>query len=120
MPRRRKVELLGAVLLALVAPTYSACGAGRGARGGSSDMDRDGVSGAADRCPVVPEDVDGFEDEDGCPDRDEDGDGDTIVDRDDRCPTEPETFQGYEDEDGCPDRPICTVEVDAPDAGTTD
>lgn len=73
-----------------------------------------------DRCPNEEEDVDGFEDEDGCPDPDDDGDGDSIVDADDRCPSEPETFQGYEDEDGCPDRPICIVEVDAPDAGTTD
>jgi outer membrane protein OmpA-like peptidoglycan-associated protein len=45
--------------------------------------------------------VDGFEDEDGCPDPDNDKDG--IVDKEDLCPNEPETKNGYADEDGCPD-----------------
>ncbi|MBX3246305.1 MAG: OmpA family protein [Myxococcales bacterium] len=55
-----------------------------------------------DLCPGEPEDMDGFEDDDGCPDPD--NDQDRILDVDDRCPNEPETYNGFEDEDGCPDR----------------
>ena len=65
------------------------------------DPDRDGIRGAADRCPTEPEDKDGFQDEDGCPDPDNDMDG--ILDAQDKCPNEPETKNGYLDEDGCPD-----------------
>ena len=52
-------------------------------------------------CDDVEEDVDGFEDEDGCPDPDNDQDG--ILDVDDACPNEPETYNGVNDHDGCPD-----------------
>ncbi|XXF76449.1 OmpA family protein [Myxococcaceae bacterium GXIMD 01537] len=52
-------------------------------------------------CPQGPEDVDGFEDEDGCADPDNDGDG--ILDVKDACPNAAETMNGYEDADGCPD-----------------
>ena len=65
------------------------------------DSDNDGVLSAADRCLNEPEDLDGFEDGDGCPDPDNDGDG--IVDAADRCPAEKEVFNGVDDEDGCPD-----------------
>ena len=54
-----------------------------------------------DKCPNDPEDIDGFKDDDGCPDLDNDNDG--IPDLKDKCPNEPETFNGYMDEDGCPD-----------------
>jgi outer membrane protein OmpA-like peptidoglycan-associated protein len=47
------------------------------------------------------EDKDGFQDEDGCPDPDNDGDG--IPDVVDKCPNEPEDRDGFQDEDGCPD-----------------
>jgi hypothetical protein len=63
-----------------------------------------------DRCPLEAEDLDGWQDDDGCPDLD--NDQDRYADADDLCPNDPETYQGYEDEDGCPDRPICIVEVD--------
>ena len=66
-----------------------------------SDRDHDGVRDAQDQCPGVPEDKDGFEDDDGCPDPD--NDGDRIPDVDDLCPNEPENYNGIEDEDGCPD-----------------
>ncbi|HEX9102021.1 MAG TPA: OmpA family protein, partial [Polyangia bacterium] len=56
---------------------------------------------AQERCPNEPEDRDGFEDDDGCPDLDNDGDG--IADAQDSCPNEPETFNGVDDSDGCPD-----------------
>lgn len=55
----------------------------------------------ADFCPETPEDLDGFEDSDGCPDLDNDGDG--LPDTEDRCPDEAEDFDGFEDGDGCLD-----------------
>jgi OmpA-OmpF porin, OOP family len=54
-----------------------------------------------DACPTLPEDLDGVEDDDGCPEGDEDGDG--VLDYLDRCPHEDETINGFEDDDGCPD-----------------
>lgn len=33
----------------------------------TEDPDRDGIFGAVDACPGVPEDRDGYQDEDGCP-----------------------------------------------------
>lgn len=65
------------------------------------DKDGDGIPDHRDQCPDVPEDFDGFNDEDGCPDPDNDQDG--IPDLQDQCPNEPETLNGFEDEDGCPD-----------------
>jgi outer membrane protein OmpA-like peptidoglycan-associated protein len=66
------------------------------------DRDGDRVKDDDDLCPDDPEDVDGFQDQDGCPDPD--NDGDRIADADDRCPMEPETYNGIDDDDGCPDR----------------
>jgi outer membrane protein OmpA-like peptidoglycan-associated protein len=54
-----------------------------------------------DQCPEIPEDKDGFEDADGCPDID--NDMDHVLDIADKCPNVPETYNGFEDEDGCPD-----------------
>jgi outer membrane protein OmpA-like peptidoglycan-associated protein len=65
------------------------------------DRDGDGLSDDVDACPDEPEDVDGFEDENGCPDPDNDADG--IPDADDQCPMDPEDRDGFEDENGCPD-----------------
>jgi outer membrane protein OmpA-like peptidoglycan-associated protein len=65
------------------------------------DPDRDGILGGADRCPTQAEDVDGFEDADGCPDLDNDQDG--VPDAQDRCPNVAEDRDGFEDADGCPD-----------------
>ncbi len=65
------------------------------------DPDRDGISEPWDKCPLEPEDHDGFEDEDGCPDPDNDNDG--IPDAVDRCPDEAEDHDGFADEDGCLD-----------------
>jgi outer membrane protein OmpA-like peptidoglycan-associated protein len=62
-----------------------------------ADPDKDGVKGAADKCPDVPEDKDGFGDEDGCPDPDNDKDG--VLDAADRCPNE----AGPAENQGCPD-----------------
>jgi outer membrane protein OmpA-like peptidoglycan-associated protein len=46
--------------------------------------------------------MDGFQDEDGCADPDNDADG--ILDATDKCANEPETKNGFEDEDGCADQ----------------
>jgi len=65
------------------------------------DRDGDGLNDPVDECPDEPEDLDEFEDADGCPDPDNDRDG--ILDEPDECPNEPETVNELEDEDGCPD-----------------
>jgi outer membrane protein OmpA-like peptidoglycan-associated protein len=65
------------------------------------DRDRDGILDDADQCPDKPEDVDGFEDSDGCPDPDNDKDG--LADVSDKCPNEPEDKDTFADDDGCPD-----------------
>jgi OOP family OmpA-OmpF porin len=66
-----------------------------------ADFDKDGILDTDDDCPRVPEDKDGFEDTDGCPEDDNDADG--INDKIDDCPLDPEDRDGTEDTDGCPD-----------------
>jgi OmpA-OmpF porin, OOP family len=91
------------------------------------DRDGDGIKDDVDKCIDEPEDFDGVEDEDGCPEPDvtyrvpptppepppkpkppEDGDrdGDGIPDSRDKCPDVPENYNGIEDEDGCPERDV--------------
>jgi outer membrane protein OmpA-like peptidoglycan-associated protein len=65
------------------------------------DTDGDGIPDFRDDCPTVKEDIDGFEDVEGCPDPDNDRDG--ILDVNDSCPMQPEDKDGFEDENGCPD-----------------
>jgi OOP family OmpA-OmpF porin len=65
------------------------------------DPDKDGILGAADKCPTEPEDMDSFEDDNGCPDADNDADG--LVDANDKCPIEPEDKDSFQDDDGCAD-----------------
>lgn len=67
----------------------------------AQDADHDGIKDNKDRCPQDPEDIDGFEDKDGCPDLDNDADG--IPDLKDKCPNDAEDVDGFEDKDGCPD-----------------
>ena len=67
----------------------------------AGDKDRDGIPNKTDQCRDEPEDVDGFEDGDGCPDPDDDEDG--LLDLSDNCPREPEDLDEFEDDDGCPD-----------------
>lgn len=85
-----------------------------------ADQDHDGIADADDKCVDVPEDHDQYEDEDGCPDRDNDNDG--ILDAYEwtgtrwtncdgaiqdgievDCRDLPETVDCREDEDGCPE-----------------
>ena len=65
------------------------------------DRDKDGLHDRIDGCVREPEDVDGFQDEDGCPDPDNDGDG--VPDSSDQCPDVPEDLDSWNDEDGCPE-----------------
>jgi outer membrane protein OmpA-like peptidoglycan-associated protein len=65
------------------------------------DDDDDVLGPTLDVCPGESEDVDGFEDEDGCPDPDNDGDG--ILDAEDLCPLVGESPNGLLDDDGCPE-----------------
>ncbi|MFO0746437.1 MAG: OmpA family protein [Myxococcota bacterium] len=96
------------------------------------DTDGDGLPDDKDKCKDFAEDLDGYQDEDGCPDPDNDIDGipdeadkcpdaaedykgpedgcptvdtdnDGILDADDKCPTEAEDKDGVDDADGCPD-----------------
>lgn len=69
----------------------------------SNDSDGDGVSDAQDKCPAVPEDIDGDHDSDGCPEEDKDTDQDGVPDKHDDCPAAKETINGVDDDDGCPD-----------------
>ncbi len=65
------------------------------------DSDKDGIPDGVDKCRSDPEDLDGFQDEDGCPESDNDIDG--IPDINDQCKDDPEDDDGWLDNDGCPD-----------------
>jgi hypothetical protein len=62
----------------------------------TGDRDGDGIDDAHDQCPDDPEDFDGFQDADGCPDPDNDQDG--VPDVDDLCPNDPGPASNH----GCP------------------
>ncbi len=68
---------------------------------GPPDKDGDGIRNRDDVCRNQAEDVDGFEDDDGCPEPDNDGDG--VFDLADACPLVSEDRDGFEDADGCPE-----------------
>ncbi len=82
------------------------------------DADGDGIPNKYDLCPNDPEDKDGFQDQDGCPDPDNDSDGvcdpwvaekgesakyANVCKGSDKCPEVAEDRDGFEDADGCPD-----------------
>jgi outer membrane protein OmpA-like peptidoglycan-associated protein len=84
----------------------------------AGDKDDDGVPNKYDLCPADPEDMDDFEDNDGCPDVDDDKDGvcdasvmekglsakyASVCKGSDKCQRVAEDRDGFEDEDGCPD-----------------
>ncbi len=64
------------------------------------DKDHDGVPDDEDQCEDIPEDRDGFEDSDGCPEVDNDDDG--IVDREDACPNVKGAPSSDPKKNGCP------------------
>lgn len=66
-----------------------------------ADSDRDGVDDSDDQCVFLAEDLDGFQDDDGCPDPD--NDNDLVPDLDDKCPNQPAEEGRDDDEDGCTD-----------------
>ncbi|MFO0686598.1 MAG: OmpA family protein [Sandaracinus sp.] len=66
------------------------------------DRDGDGILDPDDHCPDQPEDRDGYQDEDGCPET-QDSDGDGLDDDHDLCPAEAEDMDGFQDSDGCPE-----------------
>lgn len=66
-----------------------------------ADSDNDGVSDDLDQCIVEAEDLDQFEDTDGCPELD--NDRDLINDVDDACPMQAEDLDNVQDGDGCPE-----------------
>lgn len=66
------------------------------------DCDGDAIRNVDDQCVLVPEDHDGNQDEDGCPEScDLDSDGDGIKDCSDECPFD----EGPLTKQGCPDPP---------------
>jgi hypothetical protein len=95
--------------------------------GSDLDDDNDGLPDASDPCHVFPEDFDGFEDADGCPDPDNDLDGicdpgqvsasctgsdegkmvfdpaGTLPAPTIDCRNIPEDFDAFKDGDGCPE-----------------
>ena len=102
---RQTAALLSAGALLLL---LSACA--------GSDRDKDGIPNGADMCAEDSEDIDGFEDNDGCPDPDNDKDGvcdpwvaekglsakyKSVCTGSDKCLNEPEDKDGFEDDDGC-------------------
>ncbi len=65
------------------------------------DRDGDGTLDDADQCPTEPEDLDGYDDSNGCPELD--NDLDNLADSADKCPNQAEDMDGFEDQDGCPE-----------------
>ena len=83
------------------------------------DSDKDGIPDEKDKCPKEAETKNGYQDDDGCPDKKpagttpstsqkpttgKDSDKDGIPDEKDKCPNAAETKNGYKDDDGCPDK----------------
>jgi hypothetical protein len=66
----------------------------------SHDKDDDGVDDDADQCPELPEDRDGIQDQDGCPEDDADDDG--VPDAQDACPLAPGSPSEDPHRNGCP------------------
>lgn len=64
------------------------------------DRDRDGIPDDVDQCPDLPEDKDGIQDADGCPEDDADGDG--IPDDQDACPLAAGPASTDPRKNGCP------------------
>ncbi len=77
------------------------------------DDDKDGLVNAVDRCPLEPEDADGWQDDDGCPDPDNDKDG--VADEKDKCPLQ----KGPAVNHGCP-MPKAPIQKDTDGDGLLD
>ena len=116
--RAVRLELISGIKLLFNQGSYLTIGAGRGLIDSYSnpkwrafmgimfhpkpaDSDGDGINDKYDQCPSEAEDIDQFEDQDGCPDIDNDFDG--LNDLFDQCPNQAEDKNDFEDQDGCPD-----------------
>ncbi len=116
--RGQRLELISGLKLIFNRGSFLTIGGGRGLIEGytkpawrafmgitfhpkSSDTDGDGIIDDLDECPSEAEDIDQFEDRDGCPEPDNDHDG--LNDLYDQCPNQPEDKNDFEDSDGCPD-----------------
>ena len=88
----------GGLVAGVGAPAYRVLSAinWRGASCEAPDADGDGIFDNVDQCINTPEDKDGIEDDDGCP---EDNDRDGVEDQYDACPM----VAGSVKLDGCPD-----------------
>ncbi len=69
------------------------------------DSDFDNITDDIDQCITSPENYNGYQDEDGCPDDIStelifDQDNDSIPDLQDHCPLVSETYNNYQDTDG--------------------
>lgn len=64
------------------------------------DVDNDGVPDDVDQCRELPEDTDGFQDDDGCPEGDNDDDG--VPDEEDACPNQAGPESDDPKTNGCP------------------
>jgi hypothetical protein len=73
---------------------------GVGLRFANHDKDGDGIADDVDQCPGIPEDFDGWQDVDGCPEADNDDDG--VVDGQDACPNVPGVRSPDPRKNGCP------------------
>ena len=82
--------------------------AGGADRNGCPDTDGDLVFDDLDRCRLEAEDKDGFRDDDGCPDLDDDDDG--IADAFDACREKPGSIENK----GCPGTPAAVAAAPAP------
>jgi len=65
------------------------------------DSDADGVADDVDECPDLPEDRDGIQDQDGCPEDDADSDG--VLDAADVCPLVKGAPSADPTKNGCPE-----------------
>src|SRR5262249_54711005 len=65
------------------------------------DRDGDGIRAVSEKGPEQPEDFDGIDDQDGCPEDDADQDG--IPDSQDACPKEPGQANPEPSKNGCPE-----------------
>jgi OmpA-OmpF porin, OOP family len=83
----------------------------------SHDKDGDGVDDEKDQCPDLPEDRDGIQDADGCPE--DDADGDSILDQDDACPLVPGVPSSDPKKNGCPGEAPAPPAPGAPEAPPT-
>jgi len=71
------------------------------------DRDNDGIKDSVDKCPDEPENANGYQDGDGCPDQLPDRDHDGIPDSVDKCPDAggPDVIRDPHNQYyGCPDR----------------